>query len=370
MERITIGNRLNKKTKIVIGKDLPTKINFIIGTNSKTKISVENEIKKIDLAVKMGVHTITDLSIVRLEKPLWKYVKQKYPHIAVGINPPYLPYVENKGMISPQKLFLEIKNFVLSGGDFMTINFVPKTLSQLKKYLHNRKVPITSRQGGILASYMIKNGTGNPYWVILDDLMNLLKKYHVTVNIGSTFRPAGIAEAYDKAHKWEINRQMEIYQLFEKSGIQSIVEIMSHQPLHQIGSGIIGLRKKYGQYVPFQLLGPIVADIGSGRYDHITAAIGAAEAARYNVGKITVIPPKEHVGMPTLQDVAEGINAAKISVHAGDLTRLPKLINEDWKILLLRSKYRSCNPLAKTKGCNKCGKYCPLILINPNKNES
>lgn len=303
MKRIIIGNKLNKKTKIPIGEKLPTRINLIVGANSKKEEIVKYEIKKIDLGAELGVDTITDLSMVRLTKPLWYYVKEKYPWIAVGINPPYLPFVEDYPRITPQRLLREIESFVKNGGDFMTINFVPRTLQELKHYIKGRLIPITSRQGGIIAKYMMDYKVDNPYFEILEELLPLFKKYNITVNIGSTFRPAGIAEAYDATHKWEIKKQMEIHRKLDKAGVQSLVEIMSHQPLHQIGSGIISIRKKYGGYVPFQLLGPIVTDIGSGEYDYITSAIGAAEAARYNVGKVTVIPANEHKRLPTLLDL-------------------------------------------------------------------
>ncbi len=369
MNKITIGNKLGK-SKITIGKGLPTRINLIVGANSKNKKVIKKEIKKIDLGVRLGVDTITDLSMVRLNYPLWKYAKEKYAHIGVGINPPYLPFVENNKTITPEKLFNEIKTFVKGGGDFMTMNFIPRTLFELKKYIKTREIPITSRQGGLLAKYMIDYKVNNPYYEILDELLPLFKKYNITVNIGSTFRPAGIVNAYDEAHNWEIKQQMKMHRLLDEAGIQSIVEIMSHQPLHQIGSGILKVREKYGGYVPFQFLGPIVTDIGSGKYDYITSAIGAAEASRYNVGKVTVIPSHEHTRLPTLKDIELGIIATKIAVHAGDLIRIPDLIKQDRAILNLRAKNKSCNPFLNVSGCNKCGSYCPLILITNEKNKN
>lgn len=363
MEKIIIGNKIGS-ARIAVGKGLTTKINFIVGTNSKNKISVKNEKRKIDLAAEFCIDTITDLSTVRLDIPLWKYVKEKYPWISVGINPPYLPYIENKHKITPKKLFHEIENFIKNGGDFMTMNFIPRTLYDLESRINKRGIPITSRQGGMLAEYMIKNRKDNPYYEILDELLLLLKKYEITVNIGSTFRPAGIIDANDMLHNWETKKQMEIYDLFEKHNIKSLVEIMSHQLLSQIGKGILTIRKKYGEYVPFQFLGPIVTDIASGQYDYIASTIGAAEASRYNVGKVTVIPAREHTGFPTIRDIKLGIIATKIAVHAGDISRIPNLKKEDAKILKLRTINKSCNPFLKIKGCNKCGTYCPLILVH------
>ncbi|MBM3208957.1 hypothetical protein FJZ40_01550 [Candidatus Shapirobacteria bacterium] len=362
MKRIIIGNKLGK-ARVAIGEGLTTKINMIVGANNDNQETIGREKAKIDLGARLGVHTITDLSMIRLKKPLWQYVREKYPHIAVSMNPPYLPFVENGGRVAPSKLFEEIKRYVEKGGDCMTMNFVPATLADLKKHVEGRAIPITSRQGGILAKFMIQYGQDNPYYKIWSDLLPLLKKYHITVNIGSTFRPAGIAEAYDPAHQWEIKEQMKMYKLLDQAGIQSLVEIMSHQPLGQIGSGIIHIRRQYGSYVPFQLLGPTVTDIASGQYDYIASLIGAAEAARYNAGKVTVIPANEHVGFPTLKDLEIGIIGTKIAVHAGDLTRLPEVMAEDKNILKLRAAHKSCNPYLDAAGCNKCGPYCPLLLV-------
>jgi len=363
MNKVIIGNKLNKATEIPVGEGLPTRINLIVGANSRDEKVVEAEIKKIDLGAKFGVDTVTDLSMIRLDYPLWRYVKEKYPHIAVGVNPPYLLFVEDHQKIIPEKLLKEIEQFVKGGVDFFTINFIPKTLEELKYHMRKRLIPITSRQGGMIAKYMLDDEVNNPYHKIFNELIKLFREYNITVNIGSTFRPAGIAEACDFTHKWEIEKQMEMHRKLDEMGVQSLVEIMSHQPLHQIGSMISSIRKEYRGYVPFQLLGPIVTDIGSGEYDYIASAIGAAEAARYNVGKVTVIPANEHVRLPTLKDLEKGIIATKIAIHAGDMARIPALIKMDKVILELRARKRSCNPLSKKGGCNKCGTYCPLTLI-------
>lgn len=361
MKIVTMGNTLGA-VRLTLGHGLPTRINFIVGTNSSDADAVSLERKKIDLAVSLGVHTITDLTMVRLKEPLWQYVKRCYPHIGVGMNPPYLPYVENSTRVPPSKLFREIEWFVMEGGDHMTMNFVPRTRTDLEEYANVRQIPITSRQGGLLAVYMRKERIDqNPYFDIMDEMLDLLAQYNVTVNIGSTFRPAGISEANDRAHRWETQQQLTMHRTLERRGVQSLVEIMSHQPLHQIGPGIKRLREEYGDYVPFQVLGPVVTDI-AGEDDHITAAIGAAEAARHNVGKVTTIPSREHIGFPRLDDARRGILAARIAVHAGDLARLPELMKEDAAVLERRAEYMSCDPELGQAGCDKCSYYCPIVL--------
>lgn len=181
------------------------------------------------------------------------------------------------------------------------------------------------------------------------------------MHIGSTFRPTSIVEAYDKAHKWELKKQMEMFKMVDRAGVQAIVEPITHQPLKDIGPGIEKLRKKYGEYVPFQMLGPITTEVNF-NCDQYAAAAGAAMGAMYNVGKITTIPPREHVGFPSLQDTLEGIKASLTSVHAGDLCRLPHLVEQDRKIAQKRGEVRSCNPNSIKKGCNKCMQLCPLLI--------
>jgi phosphomethylpyrimidine synthase len=181
------------------------------------------------------------------------------------------------------------------------------------------------------------------------------------MHIGSTFRPSGITEAYDKAHKWEMKKQMEMFRIVDKAGVQAIVEPITHQPLSHIGSGIDKLRKEYGEYVPFQMLGPVTTEVNF-NCDQYASAPGAAIAAMHNVGKITTIPPREHVGFPTLQDTIEGIKASLTSVHAGDLCRLPYLMKQDKKIVKERGVRKNCNANSNIKGCNKCMNLCPLLV--------
>jgi len=357
MERICIGNKLSK-AKIEVGKDLETKVNLIVGANSDKQVEIEKE--KIEAAAKLGVHTIIDLSKVKLNYPLWIYGRENFSEIAFGKVAPILVAVYNNGDVSPKKLWEEIKWSVEAGVDYMTLNLIPIKLKDLK-IVRDRAFPTTSRQGGVLLSYMIKNNKDNPYEPILGDILALFKEYKVTMHIGSTFRPSGITEAYDEAHKWELKQQMDMFKKVDECGVQAIVEPMSHQPFKDIGPGIQKLREDYGGYVPFQMLGPIVTEVNF-NCDQYASASGATIAAMYNVGKITTIPPREHVGFPSLQDTIEGIKATLTSVHAGDMCRLPYLMEQDKKIIKERGKRKSCNPKSNKAGCNKCLELCPLLV--------
>lgn len=362
MERIEIGNNTRSCT-VIIGAGESTKVNLIVGTNSFDEEAVGLEMRKVALGVDLGVHTVTDLSRVRLAYPIWKRVVDTYPQIAVGMNPPNLVFRENSRSVPAHALLREIVRYVDAGGDFMTMNLFPRTLRELHACMDARpRSPITSRQGGFLARHMLESRSDNPYWEILTELIPLFRERRITVNIGATFRPLGVAQAFDSAHAEELAAQIEIFRSLEAAGVQSIVETMSHQPLHQIGSCIRAVREQVGAYVPMQLLGPIVTDTGDGEFDYVAGAIGAAEAARYNAGKVTVIPSNEHVRYPTLEDLRLGIRATILAVQAGDLARRPELMAQESAVLSKRVERRSCNPTSRRAGCNKCGRDCPLIL--------
>jgi phosphomethylpyrimidine synthase len=229
------------------------------------------------------------------------------------------------------------------------------------KVVANRPFPTTSRQGGVLLNYMARRNVDNPYGPILIKILAIFREYNVTMHVGSTFRPIGITEANDKAHRWEQKKQMEMFRIVDQAGVQAIVEPITHQPLDKIAFGIEKLRKDYGEYVPFQMLGPITTEVNFD-CDQYAAAAGAAIAAMHNVGKITTIPPHEHTGFPSLEDTLEGIKASLTSVHAGDLCRLPELIEQDRKIISERGRRKSCNFRSREKGCNKCMGLCPLLI--------
>lgn len=357
MKQIAIGNKLSR-VHIEVGEGLETKVNLIVGANNEGQVEFEK--KKIDEAAKLGVHTIIDLSMARINPPLWMYGREKHPEIAFGKVAPIFVAVDNNGEVTPKELLKEIEWSVVAGIDYMTLNLIPMNLGDIQ-IAGDRAFPTTSRQGGVLLNYMMGHNVDNPYGPILNDILALFKEYNVTMHIGSTFRPSGVTEAYDKAHCWELEQQMEMFRRVNDYGVQAIVEPMSHQPLKDIGPGIDKLREEFGEYVPFQMLGPVTTEVNWDS-DQYAAAPGAAIAAMYNVGKITTIPPREHVGFPSLADTIEGIKATLVSVHTGDMSRLPYLMEQDREITNERGSRKSCNPDSNKPGCNKCLDLCPLLV--------
>jgi phosphomethylpyrimidine synthase len=304
-----------------------------------------------------------------MDVPLWIYGREYFPDIAFGKVAPILVAAENGGDVTSKNLLKEIQWSVEKGVDYMTLNLIPERLEDFE-VAKKRAFPTTSRQGGVLLNYMKKHSVDNPYSPILNEILAMFREYNVTMHIGSTFRPSGITEAYDEAHRWELRKQLEMFRRVDEAGVQAIIEPMSHQPLKDIGPGIESLRKEYGAYIPFQMLGPIVTEVNL-NCDQYSAASGAAVAAMYNVGKITTIPPREHVGFPTVRDTVEGIKATLTSVHAGDLGRVPGLIEQDRYITEQRGRVKSCNPNYGKAGCNKCDSFCPLIVeYTPERNNN
>ena len=355
MEQITIRNK-RSQCHIEVGKGHTTKVNVIVGANTEEQVKLERQ--KIKAAAELGVDTVIDLSLVRTSPSLCQWGQEHFPHLAFGKVSPILVAIDNDGEVSPKELFREIEWSVLEGVDYMTLNLIP-TLVEECQVVRNRAYLTTSRQGGVLLKYMMRHQTQNPYIPILDDTLALFQEHNVTMHIGSTFRPSGITEAFDRAHRWELDRQLEVFQRVNEAGVQAIVEPISHQPLKDIGPCIETLRQRAGEYIPFQMLGPIVTEINFD-CDHYASAAGVAMAAMHNVGKITTIPPREHVGFPTLQDTIDGIKAALTNVHAGDLCRLANLMEADQHVLGERGRWQSCNPRARKRGCNKCQALCPL----------
>ena len=167
MRNICIGNKIST-SRIQVGENLETKINLIVGTNDEEQAGLEKQ--KIKVAAKLGVNTIIDLSIIRLRQPLWRYGQEHFPDIAFGKVAPILVAVENCGEVSPEYLWKEIKDSVESGVDYMTLNLIPRRLSDLR-FAKGRKILTTSRQGGVLLKYMLKHNVDTPYEPILPDIL-------------------------------------------------------------------------------------------------------------------------------------------------------------------------------------------------------
>jgi len=243
------------------------------------------------------------------------------------------------------------------------------------EYTRQRIIPITSRGGCFLAAWMMKNNVENPLYTGFDGIMEVLAEYDVTVSLGDALRPGCIRDATDKAQLHELRVLGKLTERAWKHGVKVIVEGPGHVPLNQIERNM-RLQKRICHNAPFYVLGPLVTDIAVG-YDHITSAIGGAVAGMYGADFLCYVTPSEHLGLPTGEDVREGVIASKIAAHAADIVKLGKTGRDDemsrarrrldwgrmFKLALdpqIKGRY---GKLRKGRECTMCGEYCALKMF-------
>jgi phosphomethylpyrimidine synthase len=359
---------------LAIGAGVTTKINANIGTSPETS-SLDEELKKAAVAVEAGAHTLMDLSI---DGPTDKtrQVILAETDVPLGTVPIYQVYASKHLLFDIDDYLKEIEAQCREGVDFMTIH--AGLTSEGLKHAKKRVIPITSRGGCFLAAWMMKNKAENPLYKGFDDILEILAEYDVVISLGDALRPACIADATDKAQLSELKVLGKLTKRAWDKGVQVIVEGPGHVPLDQIEYNM-KLQKKVCHNAPFYVLGPLVTDIGVG-HDHITAAIGGAVAAMHGADYLCYVTPSEHLGLPDLEDVREGVIASKIAAHAADIVKLGRKKDDlqmakarkalDWEGMFRLA----LDPwVGKTRGrhkeggeCSMCGKFCALKVFEEN----
>lgn len=374
------------KKVIGIGEGLRVKVNANIGT-SPDLADISLEEKKLASAVEAGADTVMDLSTGGDLKEIRRSIIARSP-IPVGTVPIYEAAVETarkKGNIAEmtvEDIFNVIEEQAKDGVDFMTIHagITLSTIEQMRK--QGRITGIVSRGGAFLLCWMWQNKKENPLYEHFDDLLDILRKYDVTISLGDALRPGSIADASDRAQFQETIIQGELVQRCWEAGVQVMVEGPGHIPLHLV-EPTIKITKHLTNYAPLYLLGPLVVDIAAG-YDHIASAIGAAVAALAGADYICYVTPSEHLALPTPEEVYEGVISARIAASAADLARgLPSAIkrNEemskarfrlDWEKQLENSidkekakKIRENHGLSLSGACTMCGEFCAMKTVEP-----
>ncbi|OGX19203.1 MAG: phosphomethylpyrimidine synthase, partial [Omnitrophica WOR_2 bacterium RBG_13_44_8b] len=374
----------NLKLPCGIGSGLSTKINANIGT-STDKVNTGNELKKLDVAVKYGADTVMDLSVGGNLKKIRKEILAHSP-VPVGTVPIYEIAVNAQ---AKKKNFLKfgiaevletLESQAEDGVDFFTIHagVTRESLNTLKK--NRRILDIVSRGGAILASWMRFHRKENPFYEHFDKILELAHKYDVTISLGDGLRPGSVLDATDCAQIAELKTLGKLTLAAKKKNVQVMIEGPGHVPLDQIKENV-DLEKKICHQAPFYVLGPLVTDVASG-YDHITSAIGGALAAAYGADFLCYVTPSEHLRLPTLEDVKEGVIASKIAAHAADLAKgINKAYDWDRKMSQARKArdwrkqiklsidpekarfYRSSSKPGLLDVCTMCGKYCSIKLM-------
>lgn len=379
---VIYGNPQRKSTVVGIGQGLRTKINASIGT-SPDIIDFDMEVEKAKVAEKAGADTLMELSTGGDLGEIRKRVLDS-TRLTVGTVPLYqaaMETIEKKGSVVKMEsdfLFEIIERQAQDGIGFMAIhcgiNMI--TLERLRKQGY-RYGGLVSRGGSFLTAWMNHNKKENPLYEEIDRLIDIMKKYDVILSLGNGLRAGAVHDSTDRAQIQELIMNSEVAEYAQKKGVQIIVEGPGHIPIDEIEANVI-IQKRMSNNAPFYMLGPITTDVTPG-YDHISSAIGAALSSRYGADFICYVTPPEHLALPTADDVREGVMAAKVAVHVGDMVKLKdKVKNQDLKMGIARrdldwntqfetaitsekaEEIRKSRPPMEEETCTMCGPVCSL----------
>jgi phosphomethylpyrimidine synthase len=381
---VILRNMLHDIEPVAVGKGLRTKINANIGT-SKDRVSLEEEMEKLDVITGSGADAVMDLSTGGSIRDIQRLMLRKST-IPVGTVPIYEAVVrsverhETISKMTADELFDVIEDQGAEGVDFITVHsgVTLKTIEYLKE--KTRILDVVSRGGAFLVEWMIYNDRENPLYEHYDRLIEIAKKYDMTLSLGDGMRPGCIHDASDRAQIQELITLGELHQRALDAGVQSMIEGPGHVPLNQVELNI-KIEKEVCNGAPFYVLGPLVTDIGMG-YDHITSAIGGAVAAAAGADFLCYVTPAEHIRLPSIDDVREGVIASKIAAHAADVAKgVPGAMELDRKMALCRKdldwqgqieksfdpekvrRYRSEVPPTDTDVCSMCGEFCAIRTV-------
>jgi phosphomethylpyrimidine synthase len=300
-----------------IGIAAVCKINANIG-NSAVTSDIQEELSKLSVCLKYGADTVMDLSTGG-DIPLIREAILRHSPLPVGTVPIYecLAHVKDVADLTPKMMLEIIEAQAAQGVDYMTIH--AGVLRAFVPLAAHRITGIVSRGGALMAQWMISNKAENPLYTHFDDLCDIFKRYDVTFSLGDGLRPGCLADASDAAQFAELEALGELTRKAWQHDVQVMVEGPGHVPLDQIPMNMEKERQICSE-APFYVLGPLVTDIAPG-YDHITSAIGATIAAQHGAAMLCYVTPAEHLGLPDVDDVREGIIAYKIAAHAADVAR-------------------------------------------------
>ncbi len=304
-----------------VGTGLRTKINVNLGI-SKDLNDMDLEMAKVDMALSMGAEAIMDLSNYGKTQEFREKLIEKSTAM-IGTVPMYdaVGFLE-KGLsfIKAEEFLDVVRNHAENGVDFVTIHAgINKANAEI--YLRNRRVnEIVSRGGSLLFGWMKMNDRENPFYEYYDELLDICYEHDVTISLGDSLRPGGIHDATDPGQIAELITLGELTKRAWEKNVQIMIEGPGHVPIGDIAMNM-QLEKRLCHNAPFYVLGPLVTDIAPG-YDHITSAIGGAIAAAAGADFLCYVTPAEHLRLPDVDDVREGIIATKIAAHAGDIHKL------------------------------------------------
>ncbi|HEX7540202.1 MAG TPA: phosphomethylpyrimidine synthase ThiC, partial [Syntrophales bacterium] len=335
------NNRHTSIPALAIGKGLRTKINANVGT-SKDRADAAHELEKVRVSIAAGTDTIMDLSTGGDLGAIRRAIIEAST-VAIGTVPIYQAAVAvvNAGKaiveMTADDLFLAIEENGKDGVDFLTVHCGVTRRSVACIEQQGRLLGIVSRGGSILAHWMDYNDRENPLYEEYDRLLEIAKRYDMVLSLGDGLRPGCIADATDRGQVQELILLGELTRRARDRGVQVMIEGPGHVPLPQIQANMI-LEKSLCNGAPFYVLGPLPTDIAPG-YDHITAAIGGALAGWAGADYLCYVTPSEHLRLPTIDDVREGVIASRIAAHIADIAKgIPGAIERDHRMARCRKE--------------------------------
>ena len=367
-----------------VGSMLRTKINVNLGISRDCK-DYDIEMKKVNAAVEMGAEAIMDLSSHGDTIPFRRKLTSECKAM-IGTVPVYdsvIHYKRDLATLTAKDFIDVVRLHAEDGVDFVTLHcgITRHTIDQIKK--HKRKMNIVSRGGSLVFAWMTMTGNENPFYEYYDEILDICREHDVTISLGDACRPGCLADASDVCQIEELVRLGELTKRAWKHNVQVMVEGPGHVPLNQIEANM-KIQNTICMGAPFYVLGPLVTDIAPG-YDHITSAIGGAVAAMNGAAFLCYVTPAEHLALPNVEDVKQGIIASKIAAHAADIAKgIYGAKAMDDKMAEARRKLdwekqfecaldpKTARNIRETRlpeddhsdTCSMCGKFCAVRSMN------
>ncbi len=378
-------NPIHSPDPLAIGKGLRVKVNANIGT-SKDHMDIPEEMDKARVALEYGADAIMDLSIGGDTREIRRTLLKEVP-VIFGSVPVYEAGIAslNRGErivdMTEDDIWNSIEDHAKDGVDFVVVHAGVNRQSVGRLKLQDRIINMVSRGGSFHTAWIEHNDQENPLYENFDYLLELARKYELTLSLGDGFRSGSTHDANDRAMMQELITIGELVQRCRDAGVQSMVEGPGHVPLNQIASNV-QVMKSVTKEAPYYVLGPLVTDIAPG-YDHITGAIGGAIAGHAGVDFLCYVTPSEHLCLPNVDDVRRGVVTSRIAAHAADLANgLPSAIQKDYDMSKARNeldwekmfsialdpvearRYRQSRKPTESDVCSMCGEACAIRLVN------
>lgn len=365
-----------------VGSMLRTKINVNLGISRDCK-DYDIEMKKVNAAVEMGAEAIMDLSSHGDTIPFRRKLTSECKAM-IGTVPVYdsvIHYKRDLATLTAKDFIDVVRLHAEDGIDFVTLHcgITRHTIDQIKK--HKRKMNIVSRGGSLVFAWMSMTGNENPFYEYYDEILEICREHDVTISLGDACRPGCLADASDVCQIEELVRLGELTKRAWAKDVQVMVEGPGHMPMDQIAANM-KIQQTICMGAPFYVLGPLVTDIAPG-YDHITSAIGGAIAAQNGAAFLCYVTPAEHLALPNVDDVKQGIIASKIAAHAADIAKgVRGAMDMDNKMADARRKLdweaqwecaldaetakaiRNSRAPEHDDTCSMCGKFCAVRSMN------